>query len=216
MWEKGWEGLWPQENMAPARTTSRQEGNQGRINPQLSSGLGPGPSTGWSQLEVSAPGSLSLAFYSKNGWRGGWRVEGAQLPPRSPGLICNRRPPAPPSCWPGKPSSLPSPELYPTKVRGLETIIGLCLLVSLKKKIYLFYFLAMLGVCCWVQASSSWGEAGLLSSCWALASQVWLLLMWIPNPEHGLSSCGLSCSAACGIFLDQGWNPYPLHWQADS
>ena len=27
---------------------------------------------------------------------------------------------------------------------------------------------------------------------------------------------GLSCSAACGIFLDQGLNPCPLHWQADS
>ena len=25
-----------------------------------------------------------------------------------------------------------------------------------------------------------------------------------------------SCSAACGIFPDQGWNPCPLHWQADS
>ena len=27
---------------------------------------------------------------------------------------------------------------------------------------------------------------------------------------------GLSCSAACGIFLDQGLNPYFQHWQADS
>ena len=27
---------------------------------------------------------------------------------------------------------------------------------------------------------------------------------------------GLSCSAACGIFPDQGSNPCPLHWQADS
>ena len=27
---------------------------------------------------------------------------------------------------------------------------------------------------------------------------------------------GLSCSMACGIFLDQGSNPCPLHWQADS
>ena len=27
---------------------------------------------------------------------------------------------------------------------------------------------------------------------------------------------GLCCSAACGIFLDQGSNPHPLHWQADS
>ena len=27
---------------------------------------------------------------------------------------------------------------------------------------------------------------------------------------------GLSCSMACGIFLDQGWNLCLLHWQADS
>ena len=23
--------------------------------------------------------------------------------------------------------------------------------------------------------------------------------------------CGVSCSAACGISLEQGWNPCPLH-----
>ena len=27
---------------------------------------------------------------------------------------------------------------------------------------------------------------------------------------------GPSCSVACGIFPDQGSNPSPLHWQADS
>ena len=27
---------------------------------------------------------------------------------------------------------------------------------------------------------------------------------------------GLSCSVVCGIFLDPGWNPCLLHWQADS
>ena len=27
---------------------------------------------------------------------------------------------------------------------------------------------------------------------------------------------GPSCSAACGIFPDQGSNPCPLHWQVDS
>ena len=42
----------------------------------------------------------------------------------------------------------------------------------------------------------------------------------------GFSSCGLlasivvahglSCSVACGIFLDQGSNLCPLHWQVDS
>ena len=36
--------------------------------------------------------------------------------------------------------------------------------------------------------------------------------------EHSLSNYGtwLSCSVACEILLDQGSNPCPLHWQADS
>ena len=55
----------------------------------------------------------------------------------------------------------------------------------------------------------------------------WLLLLWSMGSRHtGFSSCdhsgsvvvphGLSCSVACGIFPDQGSNPCPLHWQADS
>ena len=34
--------------------------------------------------------------------------------------------------------------------------------------------------------------------------------------ERGLSSCGLSCSATCGIFPDQDTRECPLHWQVDS
>ena len=42
--------------------------------------------------------------------------------------------------------------------------------------------------------------------------------------EHGLKSArasvvvalGLSCSTACGLFLDQGLNLCSLRWQADS
>ena len=34
--------------------------------------------------------------------------------------------------------------------------------------------------------------------------------------DYKLNSCGARCSAACGIFLDQGSNPCLLHWQADS
>ena len=55
----------------------------------------------------------------------------------------------------------------------------------------------------------------------------WLLLLWSPGP--GVRTCfnscgsrfnswvhGLSCSATCGIFPDQGSNLCPLHWQVDS
>ena len=46
-----------------------------------------------------------------------------------------------------------------------------------------------------------------------------LLLLWSTGSRRaGFSSCGhgLSCSAACGIFPDQGSNPCSLHWQVDS
>ena len=45
------------------------------------------------------------------------------------------------------------------------------------------------------------------------------LLMRSTGSRHAGSvvvAHGLSCSAACGIFPDQGSNPCPLHWQADS
>ena len=86
--------------------------------------------------------------------------------------------------------------------------------------IYLFiYLLAALGLRCCAQAFSSCGERGLLhcgaqashcggpSCCraWALGAQASVVV------AHGLS-----CSTACGIVPDQGLNPCPLHWQADS
>ena len=45
------------------------------------------------------------------------------------------------------------------------------------------------------------------------------LLLWSTGSRRAGSvivSHGPSCSAACGIFPDQGSNPCPLHWQADS
>ena len=51
--------------------------------------------------------------------------------------------------------------------------------------------------------------------------QLWLIgsVVVVPRAlEHRLSNCGtqLSCSLACGIFLDQGSNARLLHWQVDS
>ena len=42
----------------------------------------------------------------------------------------------------------------------------------------------------------------------------WLLLL--PSMGSVTVACGLSCSVACGIFLDQRSNLHPLNWQADS
>ena len=46
-----------------------------------------------------------------------------------------------------------------------------------------------------------------------------LLLLWSTGSRRAGSvivAHGPSCSAACGILPDQGSNPCPLHWQADS
>ena len=85
--------------------------------------------------------------------------------------------------------------------------------------IYLFYFWL-----CWVFVSvrglslvvasgdhSSSRRAGLSLS--------WPLLLWSTGSRRAGSvivAHGPSCSTACGIFPDQGSNPCPLHWQADS
>ena len=45
------------------------------------------------------------------------------------------------------------------------------------------------------------------------------LLLWSTSSRRAGSVVvvhGPSCSAACGILPDQGSNPCPLHWQADS
>ena len=78
----------------------------------------------------------------------------------------------------------------------------------------------MLGLCCCMQAFSSCGERGLLfivvrGLFIAVASLVciaWALGAW----ASVIVAHGLSCSAACGIFPDQGSNLCPLHWQVDS
>ena len=99
--------------------------------------------------------------------------------------------------------------------------------------IILFIYLCLCSVSIAVRLFSSCGERGLLFSWqWAGFSLRWLLLLLSTGSreqmgfsscgsqarEHRLNSCGngLSCSAACGIFSDQGVNLCLLHWQADS
>ena len=89
--------------------------------------------------------------------------------------------------------------------------------------IYLFIFLFYLWLC-WVFVSV-WGLSLVVASgghsslrCAGL-SLSWALLLWSTGSRRAGSVIvphGPSCSAACGIFPDQGSNPCPLHWQADS
>ena len=134
---------------------------------------------------------------------------------RGPPSYCLRQ-----SLFSPLPSSLGAPILCSSKaVSTLETHLLISFFNS-KKFFYLLYFLAALGLCCCTQAFSSCREEGLLSSCGAGASHC-----------SGFSRCdaraldawasvvvahGLSCPMACGIFPDQGLNPYPLHYKAES
>ena len=77
-------------------------------------------------------------------------------------------------------------------------------LIFKNKFIYLIYlFLAVLGLCCSARAS----HCGGFSRCRARA---------LGARAPVVVAHGLSCSVACGIFLDQGLNQCPLHWQEDS
>ena len=93
--------------------------------------------------------------------------------------------------------------------------------------IYLFMYLCMyvcmyvcmsvLGLRFYARAFSSCGKRGPLF----IAVRGPLTIAATLVAEHRLqtrrlSAHGPSCSAACGIFPDQGSNPCPLHWQADS
>ena len=87
--------------------------------------------------------------------------------------------------------------------------------------IYLFIYLFWL---CWVFVSvrglslvmASGGHSS--SRCAGLSLSRPLLLRSTGSRHTGsvVVAHGLSCSAACGIFPDQGSNPCPLPWQADS
>ena len=85
--------------------------------------------------------------------------------------------------------------------------------------IYLFFFWL-----CWIFVSV-WGlspvaaSGGHSSSQCAGLSLSRPLLLWSTGSRRAGSVVVAhrpSCSVACGIFPDQGSNPCPLHWQADS
>ena len=100
--------------------------------------------------------------------------------------------------------------------------LRICLLETLSFffNFYLFYFFWL----CWVFVSvrglslvaASGGHTS--SRCAGLSLSRPLLLRRTGSRHAGSAvvAHGLSCSAACGIFPDQGSNPCPLHWQADS
>ena len=90
--------------------------------------------------------------------------------------------------------------------------------------VYLFIYLFIYLWLCWVFVSVQGlslvaASGGHSSSRCAGLSLSRPLLLWSTGSRRAGSvvvAHGRSCSAACGIFPDQGSNPCPLHWQADS
>ena len=98
----------------------------------------------------------------------------------------------------------------------------LYLVLFFKKKLFIYLFIYLW--LCWVFVSvrglslvvASGGHSS--SRCAGLSLSQPLLLRSTGSRRAGsvIVAHGPSCSAACGIFPDQGLNPCPLHWQADS
>ena len=77
---------------------------------------------------------------------------------------------------------------------------------------------------CWVFVSvrglsliaASGGHSSSRCACLSLSQSLLLRSTGSGRAGSVIVAHGPSCSAACGIFPDQGSNPCPLHWQADS
>ena len=87
--------------------------------------------------------------------------------------------------------------------------------ICLKFFLFNLFVWAVLGLQCYTQTFSSCTESGLLSfEVHGLLAVVASLAaehrLWGVQASGGAVH-GLSCPTACGIFLDQGSNPFPLH-----
>ena len=105
---------------------------------------------------------------------------------------------------------------------GRQQQLSFCSTVNINLQPYMrsFFFFWL----CWVFVSvpglSLVAASGDHSSsrCAGLSPSRPLLLRSTGSRRAGsvIVAHGPSCSAACGILPDQGSNPCPLHWQADS
>ena len=90
--------------------------------------------------------------------------------------------------------------------------------------IYLFIYLFIYFWLCWVFISvrglslvvASRGHSSLRCAGFSLSRPLPLQSTSSRRAGSVVVAHGPSCSAACVIFPDQGSNPCPLHWQADS
>ena len=87
------------------------------------------------------------------------------------------------------------------------------------KKLFIYLFMAVLGLRFCERAFSSCGKRGPLFIAVHGPLTIAASLVGSTGSRRAgsvIMAHGLSCSVACGILPDQGSNPCPLHWQADS
>ena len=125
----------------------------------------------------------------------------------------------PPHCIPMSAVCLPPAQWVPPKHGGRTGHYCFASFYFLK---IAFVYLAMLGLCCCLGfslVSASEGHSlgvvhGLLTVGLLLLWSIWVSV--VAAHELSVVAHRISCSAACGILLDQVLNPCLLHWQADS
>ena len=117
----------------------------------------------------------------------------------------------------------PCPQHYESSFspKSSATLLSIIIIIFFKPAFYLFIylFMAVLGPRFCARAFSSCGKRGHSSSqCAGLSPSRPLLLRGTGSRRAGsvVVAHGPSCSAAYGILPDQGANPCPLPWQADS
>ena len=91
-----------------------------------------------------------------------------------------------------------------------------CFLITILLFIYFWLCWVFVSVRGLSPVAASGGHSS--SRCAGLSLSRSLLLRSTGSRRTGsvIVAHGPSCSAACGILPDQGSNPCPLHWQADS
>ena len=110
----------------------------------------------------------------------------------------------------------------PTHSQGRSGSWGGSPSFSFLKKIYFILFIYLW--LCWVFVSvrglslvaASGGHSSSRCAGLSLSRPLWLRSTGSRCAGSVVVAHGPSCSTACGIFPDQGLNPCPLHWQADS
>ena len=137
------------------------------------------------------------------------------------GCVCHAAVQLSRGLWQRRMCNLPCLTSSLEDTRSLSTSQPFLLLLFFRNKSFYFLFSLFYVCCTWACLFAPHvRELGLLSSCGARllicgggfsCCKAWALGAW----ASVVVVHRLSCSKACGIFLDEGSTSWPLHWQVD-